>query len=172
MKRTIWSGSAVALSGVALIACGEKGGIGLSPGALLVVGAAVCSAAYGVIQKQLLVRYTALDITCICIFIGAILLLPFGGGLVSAVRHAPPVATLNMAILGVYPGALGYTLWAWCLGQMPVAKLMLFLYLVAPVSVLLGWAVLHELPSGLALVGGAFALGGVVYSNLGAKVKA
>jgi drug/metabolite transporter (DMT)-like permease len=171
IKPTIWFGSAVALGGVVLIAWGEKGGIGLSPGALLVVGAALCSAAYGLIQKRLLVRYAALDITSVAIFIGTVLLLPFGGGLVNAVRHAPMTATLNLVLLGVYPGAIGYVLWAWCLSQMPVARLMVFLYLVAPLSVLLGWAFLGELPSGLALFGGALALGGVIYSNLGARKK-
>ncbi len=164
VRPLFWAGSAVALGGVALIAWGEEGGLGFAPGALLVLGAAGCAAVYNTLQKPLLRRYAALDVTSAAIFCGTLLLVPLGGGLVEAARAASLKATLNLVLLGAFPGALGYVLWMWCLAQMPVARLMNFLYLVAPLSVLLGWIFLGELPSPLALVGGAIALAGVVYS--------
>ena len=164
-KGAWWWGSAVALAGVAVIAWGEEKGIGFGAGAWLVMGAAGCAAIYNTLQKPLLARYAALDVTSVAIFCGTLLLVPLGGGLVEAVRTASPVATLNLVLLGAFPGALGYVLWMWCLAQMPVARLMNYLYLVAPLSVLMGWLFLRELPSSLSLVGGAITLAGVVYSG-------
>ena len=165
VKSGFWAGSALAMLGVALIAWGEKAGVGLSSGALLVLGAAVCAAVYNTLQKPLLAKYAALDVTTAAIFCGTLLLVPLGGGLVQAARAASAAATLNLVLLGAFPGALGYVLWMWCLAQMPVARLMVFLYLVAPLSVLMGWIFLGELPSTLALWGGGVALAGVIYSN-------
>ena len=165
VRAWAWAGSAVALFGVALIAWGEEGGLGFSPGALLVLGAAVCAAVYNTIQKPLLRRYAALDVTSAAIFCGTVLLVPLGGGLVGAARAASLASTLNLVLLGAFPGALGYVLWMWCLAQMPVARLMNYLYLVAPLSILLGWVFLGELPSSLALVGGGITLVGVICSN-------
>lgn len=167
----IWQGSAVALAGVALIAWGEESGIGFGAGAFLVMGAAICAAIYNTLQKPLLAKYAALDVTAVAIFCGTALLVPLGGGLAEAARAAPLAANLNLLLLGAFPGALGYVLWMWCLAQMPVAKLMNYLYLVAPISILLGWIFLRELPSTLALIGGAITLTGVVYTSLGRKTE-
>ena len=169
VKNRVWMGSIFALMGVALIAWGEKGGIGFGAGAFLVMGAAISAALYNTLQKPLLKRYAALDVTSAAIFCGTLLLVPVGGELVEAVRAAPPVATINLIFLGAIPGALGYVLWTWCLAQMPIAKLTNYLYLVAPLSVIMGWLFLSELPSNLALVGGAITLGGVIYTSRGNK---
>lgn len=169
VSNRVWWGSAIALVGVALIAWGEERGLGFGAGAFLVMGAALCAAAYNTLQKPLLKKYAALDVTALAIFCGTFLLVPLGGGLVQAVKSAPLVATLNLLLLGAFPGALGYVLWMWCLAQMPVARLMNYLYLVAPLSVLLGWMFLHELPSPLGLVGGAITLAGVIYTSRGKK---
>lgn len=167
VKNRVWWGSAVALAGVALIAWGGEDGLGFSAGALLVLGAALCAAAYNTLQKPLLKKYAAFDVTAAAIFCGTILLVPLGGGLVQSVRTAPLPATLNLILLGAFPGALGYVLWMWCLAQMPVARLMNYLYIVAPLSVLLGWIFLGELPSLLELLGGMITLAGVIYTSNG-----
>ena len=165
VRALAWAGSAVALGGVAIIAWGESGGIQVSKGALLVLGAAFCAAIYGLIQKQLVARYSALDVTAAAICAGVLILIPFGGGLTDAARVAPFNATAHLIILGLFPGALGYVLWTWCFGQMPVARLMLWLYLVAPLSVLMAWVFLGELPSLVTLLGGVVTLAGVVWAR-------
>ena len=172
VSNRVWSGSALALVGVALIAWGAENGVGFSAGAFLVMGAAICAAIYNTLQKPLLQKYAALDVTATAIFCGTILLVPLGGGLVQAVKSASTIATLNLLLLGAFPGALGYVLWMWCLAQMPVARLMNYLYLVAPLSVLMGWIFLHELPSTLGLIGGAITLAGVIYTSRGPKPAA
>ncbi len=169
VHNRVWTGGAIALAGVALIAWGEEKGIGFGAGAFLVMGAAICAAIYNTLQKPLLQKYAALDVTSAAIFCGTLLLVPLGGGLANAVKAAPLAPTLNLLLLGAFPGALGYVLWMWCLAQMPIAKLMNYLYLVAPLSVIMGWLFLGELPSNLGLIGGAITLGGVIYTSRGRK---
>lgn len=161
-KRT-WTASLVSLGGVALLSLGGRGGIHLSGGALLVVLASFGAAAYQLIQVRLRPRYGALDLTAAAILCGTLALVPFGRGLLGAVRAAPLGATLNVALLGVFPGALGYVLWSWALSQWNASRLMNFLFLIAPCAVLLGWLALGELPSPLEGCGGALALGGVIW---------
>ena len=166
VPRAAWTGIGLGVGGVFLIALGEKGGLGLSPGALLVVVASLCAAAYGLLQKRLLERYHALDLTTAAIWAGTLALLPFGWGIMDAFRAAPLGATLNVAFLGVFPGAIGYVLWSYCLSQMSVSRLMSFLYLVPAISIGLGWAFLSEFPAPISLAGGAIALVGVIWTNL------
>jgi len=161
-KRT-WLASLVSMSGIAILSLGGQGGIHLSIGALWVLLASFGGAAYQLIQIQLRPRYGALDLTAAAMLMGTFALLPFGGGLLGAIRAAPFSANANLVVLGVLPGALGYVLWSWALSQWAAPRVMNFLFLIAPVAVLLGWVFLAELPSRLELCGGALALGGVVW---------
>lgn len=162
--RTGWAGLLLSLTGVGVITLGE-GGFQISTGALLIVLAALCAAGYGLLQKTYLRRYAALDLTTWAIWMGTLGLLPFLRGLPHAVQEAPLAATLNLVFLGAFPGALGYVLWSYALSKLPVARLMSFLYLVPPISVVLAWLTLGEIPELLSLAGGGLALLGVVLTN-------
>ncbi|RYG60251.1 DMT family transporter [bacterium] len=165
VSRAAWTGIAISLSGVALIAFGEKDGVGFSSGAILVVLAAFCAAAYGLMQKKLLSRYNALDLTTASIWCGTLALLPFSSGLWTELRQAPASAVWTVVFLGVFPGAIGYVLWSYALARMPVARIMSFLYLVPAISIGLGWLFLSEFPAPISLAGGTIALSGVIYTN-------
>lgn len=165
VPRSAFGGIACGVGGVLLIALGEKGGVGISGGALLVVFASVCAAIYGLMQKRLLSRYNALDLTTMAIWAGTLALLPFGRGIFAAYGAAPRSTLFNVAFLGVFPGAIGYVAWSYCLSQWPVARVTSFLYLLPALSIALGWAFLGELPAAISLAGGALALGGVVWTN-------
>src|SRR5919198_241788 len=96
LTRAGWAGIAIAFGGVTIIALTGEGGVQLSAGALLVLGAAVVQAAYFVGSKPLLARYDALELTAWAMALGALFTLPLSPGL--------PVAIL-----------VG---WAW-LGELP-----------------------------------------------------
>lgn len=165
VTRRFWCGSLVSLFGVLIISLSSKGGIGLSPGALLVVGASLCAAGYGVVSKRLLARHAALEVTTWAIWCGTLALVPFGMGLGHTVRTAPLESTANLVFLGLFPGALGYVLWSYALSKMTLSNLTSFLYLVPAFSVLMAWAYLGELPQGQALAGGVITLIGVAWAN-------
>lgn len=161
-KRALWA-AGVSLAGVGLLAIGGKNGVQVSGGALLVLGAAFCAATYQLLQIRLRPRYGALDLTAAGILSGTLALVPFGSGLPGAIQSAPFSSTLHMIFLGAVPGALGYVLWSWVVSQWSVARVMSFLFLVAPCAVLIGWIFLKEQLTPLQLCGGAVALCGVVW---------
>lgn len=67
--------------------------------------------------------------------------------------------------LGVFPTALAFTTWAYALARTTAGQLAATTYLVPPISILLGWAILGESPPALAYAGGALCLLGVALSR-------
>lgn len=168
----VWLGVAVSFGGVALIASGEGEGIHLSPQALIILTAALASAAYIVQQKHFLGRYSALEFTAYSIWSGTLFMLPFGGGLIHVVRGAPLNATLAIIYLGIFPGALAYVGWAYVLSHGPAGRTSTLLYITPVLAIGIAWIWLHEVPRMLSLVGGIIALAGVALVNMRAKAQA
>jgi drug/metabolite transporter (DMT)-like permease len=161
-----WAGVFISFAGVAMIAAGEGGGIRLSVPALLLAAAALFSAIYIIMQKQLLRTYNALEVTTYSIWAGTIFLLPFGFGLGRAIHAAPLGATLAIVYLGIFPAAVAFTAWAYALSHGPVNRISSFLYLIPVLALIIAWIWLGEVPRVMSLVGGTVALGGVVIVNV------
>jgi drug/metabolite transporter (DMT)-like permease len=160
-----WLGIGISFTGVALITMGESEGLRFSPGALLILLAAVSTSVYNVFQKPLLKRYSALQFTASAIWIGTLFMLVFLPGLPQAVAEAPPGATWAVIYLGVFPAALCYVTWTYVLARMPASIAGSFIYLVPVMATLIAWFWLGEMPAWLSLVGGAISLSGVVLIN-------
>ena len=67
--------------------------------------------------------------------------------------------------LGVGPTAIGFSTWAYALARTSAGKLGATTYLVPPLTILMGWAVLDETPPLLAFAGGALCLVGVAVAR-------
>src|SRR6267142_2046720 len=117
-----WMGVLLSFVGVALIARGEGDGFHLAPQALIILAAALAWGLYIVIQKHFLGRYSALEFTSYSVWSGTLLLLPFGGGLMHAMRAAPLTGTLAVIYLGVFPAALASFAWAYALSHGPAGR--------------------------------------------------
>jgi drug/metabolite transporter (DMT)-like permease len=164
-----WGGVFISFIGVAMIAAGEGGGFHFSPRALLLAAAALSSAIYIVMQKQLLEIYNALEVTTYSIWFGTLLLLPFGAGLISKIHTAPASSTLAIVYLGIFPAAIAFTSWAYAISHGPVNRISSFLYLVPVLAIGIAWVWLGEVPRMMSLLGGVVALGGVVIVNVWGK---
>jgi drug/metabolite transporter (DMT)-like permease len=164
-----WGGVFISFIGVAMIAAGEGGGFHFSARALLLAVAALSSAIYIVMQKQLLSTYNALEVTTYSIWFGTLLLLPFGAGLVNAIHTAPWNSTLAIVYLGIFPAAIAFTSWAYAISHGPVNRMSSFLYLVPVLAIGIAWLWLGEIPRMMSLLGGIVALSGVVIVNIWGK---
>jgi drug/metabolite transporter (DMT)-like permease len=102
-----WCGVALGFAGAALIAVAAGGGVHLSGGALLVLGAAAAQATFFVSQKALLRGYGSLAVTAWAMGLGAAMALPLAPGLAADVRAAPTTALLAVGFLALGASALG-----------------------------------------------------------------
>ncbi|MDG4797133.1 EamA family transporter [Micromonospora sp. WMMD1082] len=158
-------GVAVAFAGVALIAAGGFTGHADKVGVALAVFSAMLYAFGVLLQKRLLARVDAVRMTWLGALAGTVALLPFAPALLGELATAPPAATLGMLYLGVFPTAIGFLTWGYVLSHWTAGRTTATTYLVPPVTVLLSWTLLGEMPAALSLLGGALCLTGVVLAT-------
>jgi drug/metabolite transporter (DMT)-like permease len=81
------------------------------------------------------------------------------------VGRADASSIVWMVYLGVFPTAVAFTTWAYALSRTTAGRMGATTYLVPPIAILLGWAMLGESPAALAFLGGALCLAGVVIAR-------
>jgi drug/metabolite transporter (DMT)-like permease len=160
-----WAGITVSFAGALLIGLGKGSGMSLGWGAALILLSAFSGSAYNILQKRMLDRYRPVELTTYAIWAGTLLMLPFCGGLIPAIRVAPFADTAAIIFLGVFPAALGYVTWAIVLKSLPASRASSILFTVPVVAFLVGWAWLGEAPTPVDVAGGVLAMGGVVIVN-------
>jgi len=164
--RALVAGCAVAFAGVVVIglATSERG-VAAGWGAVLCVAAAAFYAGGVVAQKPLLSRASALHVTWLAATVGLVVCLPFAATLAEEVGDADASSIAWMVYLGVFPTAIGFLTWAYALSRTTAGRMGATTYLVPPIAILIGWALLAESPETLAFLGGALCLGGVVITR-------
>ena len=70
-----------------------------------------------------------------------------------------------MVYLAIAPMAIGFLTWGYALARTTAGRMGSITYLVPPIAIVLGWLLLGETPPGLAIVGGAICLAGVVVAR-------
>ena len=164
--RSLLTGCVVALAGVVLIGLGTSGqGISAGWGAALCIVAALAYAGGVVAQKPVLARVSALHLTWLACLAGTLACLPFAPYLIEEIGRAKASTVAWTVYLGVFPTAVAFTTWAYALARTTAGRMGSTTYLVPPLAILMGWAVLGEVPPGIAVVGGAMCLGGVVLAR-------
>jgi drug/metabolite transporter (DMT)-like permease len=164
--RSLLAGCVVAFAGTAIIATATSGGgVAASWGAVFCVVAAFAYAAAVIVQKPVLLRASAFQVTWIACTVATIVCLPLTPKLVHDLRGTDSGSIAWTVYLGVFPTAVGFVLWAYALRRTTAGRMGSMTYLVPPIAIALGWAFLGETPPLLAVAGGALCLAGVVLAR-------
>jgi drug/metabolite transporter (DMT)-like permease len=134
-------------------------------GIVLCIVAALAYASGVTLQKPALRRVPALQLTWLAILTATIATLPFGPGLVEALRTSSLETVGWLVYLGVFPTALAFTTWSFALNRTTAGRLGALTYLVPPIVVAMSWIVLGEVPPALAIGGGVLCIAGVIVAR-------
>jgi drug/metabolite transporter (DMT)-like permease len=165
-RPVAWSGYALALAGVALVA--GAGGVGATAaGDLLVFGSVTGSAAFIVVQPRLLAGRDPAAVTAVQLGSGALAALPFS----LLVEGAPPVPGAAGPVAAVAGLAIAGTLlpfWLFAFGQarVPAELAGAFVNLEPLVGAAAGWLVFGEAAAAGQVAGAAAVLAGIALSTL------
>jgi drug/metabolite transporter (DMT)-like permease len=163
--RRLASGALVACVGAGLIGAAMSGGDRDLVGIGLCLLAAVSYAIGVVAQKPALRRLPALQVTWLACLVGTAACLPYLPRLLDQLTTAPGQSVAGLVYLGLVPTALAFSTWAYALARTDAGRLGVSTYLVPPLTIALGWALLSERPPSLAIVGGVVCLFGVALSR-------
>jgi drug/metabolite transporter (DMT)-like permease len=161
-------GCFVAFLGTAVVAASSSDGGSVASSTLgvgLVLGATVAYAAAATFQKRALQRIPAAWVNVIGMLAACLLCLPFAPGLVAELKTAGPSQCAWLVYLGVFPTAIGFTTWAYALARASAGRTAAVTYLMPPLTIGLSWLLLAELPTLLAIVGGAICVAGVALAR-------
>jgi drug/metabolite transporter (DMT)-like permease len=136
-----------------------------SLGIALCIVAALAYAAGVTLQKPAVRRVPAYEVTWLACVTGAIACLPFAPSLVREVEVAGPTNIAWLVYLGLFPTAIAFTTWAYALRRMPAGRLGSMTYLVPPFVIVMGWLLLGEAPTPLAIAGGILCIAGVAVAR-------
>ncbi|WP_088102968.1 DMT family transporter [Halalkalibacter urbisdiaboli] len=162
-----WLGSIIALLGVAMISFGMEGPISvLAVGALLILIAALGESFYFVFQTKYLEKYGFLPFTVYTIVAGSLFMVFFLPGTVAEISDASVSDISAIVYLGLFPTVIPYFALAYVTSKVGASEATSSLYLTPVVALLISWLILSEIPTLLALVGGALTLIGVSLSSL------
>ncbi|HEY0953768.1 MAG TPA: DMT family transporter [Roseateles sp.] len=169
-RRTL-AGIACAVGGIALVAGGRQGGADTTPlGALLLVAAVFCEAAYVVIGKRLTANLGPKRISALINLWGLVLVAPLAIWQAPSFDFAAPRA-LDWALLGYYAATASVlTVWLWMAGLkgLPAAKAGVFMVFLPISTALIGLALGESMSATQALAYG-LALLGVLLATWPAK---
>jgi drug/metabolite transporter (DMT)-like permease len=162
----MWIGLVLAFLGVVVLIRGRGGATVQSAtvvGDMLTLAGAVCWAAYTVMSRPWLARYSALHLTTVTLVFGLPVI--FGTALPEAAHLAWGAISLRawaaLAFSAVFAVALSYLIWYSSVQVVGSARTAAFSNLIPVVALLSAWVMLGE-PLGPAQVGGtAIVLSGV-----------
>lgn len=163
LTRLQWGSILLAFGGVTVLLW-KPGERSLSADTLWLLGAAVCLAAYNLVQRKLTGRYTSLQVSAFSILAGFLLLVPFAPAGIFDLSHSTSSGVICVLLLGVFSSAVAYVSWAKAFSIAPnTSSVSNYMFVTPFLATLLGFFISGELPTGRTLVGGGIILTGMFF---------
>ncbi|KAF0967633.1 hypothetical protein BPODLACK_03802 [Gordonia sp. YY1] len=166
--RHLVIGMAIAFAGVVLIAVGGSATADAHAdwfGILLGLGAAVLYATGVLIQKSALRTVGALTATWLGALAGLVATLPFAPAAIAELADADASAVAAVIYLGIGPTAIAFSTWAYALARTDAGAMAATTLVVPAIVIVMSWAILDELPTGIGIIGGVLCIGGVAIAR-------
>lgn len=161
-----WLGVGVSVIGLMIISIAKLHHGSNDWGILILLIAVVAAGIYNVSQKPLLNTFHPIEVSAISAWCGTFCMLFFAPSLARQLPHVSFSAISAVIYLAVVPGAIGYSAWSFAMSAAKSpSKLSLALYTLPLFSTLMGWMILHEMPTTLELTGGFVALLGALIAT-------
>ncbi|HUX14526.1 MAG TPA: EamA family transporter [Spirochaetia bacterium] len=169
--------TAVALSivGIAVLIFGDARafvpGAGSITGDLLIVGAVITASLYTVLARDLGRTRSALEITSLQIFYGAVIFAPFFFATLDRTdwKAVRPSAALSVLFLALCATVLAYLFFNFSLTRLSATRASIFINGIPVVTTVAGWLLLGEKLTLLQLAGGLVVLVAVYINSTGWK---
>lgn len=172
ITRRMLAGLGVAFAGAVVVTLGSGAEIRFEPLALLILISVVATSIYFVWQKPIVQRTSSLGFTAVSFFATTIALAPFALDLPAKLPAAPAGQLWAMLWLGVIPSFAGYVLWTLGVSRAPVGRASMLVYAQPLMAGTIAWFWLGQVPTMLAVIGGAVLLLGVVLGSGGPRRRA
>ena len=162
----IWLGVLISFIGIAIISFSQAESMQLNIGIFLLLAASLLTSIFTIIQKRLLLKYTAIQCAAYSVGFATLFMCIFFPALLREFPHVPLFANLVMVYLGVFPAAVAYFLWSFALSRAEkTIYVTSFLYLAPFLASIIAFFWLGETISILALFGGVVIILGMVLTN-------
>ena len=160
-----WFATGVSFLGVLIITILSKG-FTISNGLNWLFLAAVLLAAYNLLQKKLVQKYSAIQSTMMSIFAGTIMLAIFLPKTINEVQGISFNSVILVLIMGIFSSAIAYVSWTKAFEVAEnIASVSNYMYVTPLLTTVLGLVIAKEFPDVSTIVGGVIILAGLVLFN-------
>jgi drug/metabolite transporter (DMT)-like permease len=171
-RITAWgaAGLATGVSGTGLILFGEADGLSIDFGVLWIVMAITSESLFFIYQKPALDRFTPFGLNLYTSLFATAFMAPFLFYLTVPGAQFDISAIGVILYLGIFPAAVAYLLWSYAIATIGVARAATTLYALPGITIIMGFVLIGELPTMLAISGGLLALLGAYLCGLGVRI--
>ncbi len=172
MTAARWASLVVSLVGVLILSDFDWRHLALTNnrfllGNILVLLSCTCSSFYNVCSKELLRRFSPVEVLTIGYFLAVLVTIPLLCWIepfsLQALLRYSPATWVGLVLLGVFVWGLAMVLWMFLLKRLDVSQASVSVYLLPFMGVLISAIFLGEKITGMMVLGGSVTLAGTVF---------
>jgi drug/metabolite transporter (DMT)-like permease len=156
-------GALISMAGIISLSLKGEGEV-IGYGVWFILLASLGESIYFVLQHRFLEKYGVIPFTIYTIWAGTLCMLIFLPGLGSEIVQADVHSTVAVVYLGIFPTVIPYFALAYVTSHSGAAEATMPLFLTPVLSFLMGWMLLGEVPTFVAIWGCVMTLAGVLLS--------